>query len=51
MSILVDLQLCFATLMTLFKKESTEGVSGITAINEETKTIKELQNMPEDYDE
>ena len=31
MSILVDLQLCFATVMTLFKKESTEGVGGITA--------------------
>ena len=25
MSILIDIQLCFATLMTLFKKESTEG--------------------------
>ena len=35
MSILVDLQLCFATLMTIFKKESTEGVTGITADNED----------------
>ena len=34
MSILIDLQLCFATIMTLFKKESTEGVgiSQVTAI-------------------
>lgn len=31
MSIFIDIQLCFATLMTLFKKESTEGVTGITA--------------------
>ena len=51
MSILVDLQLCFATLMTLFKKESTEGVSGITAIEEETGAIKEIQEMHEDYDQ
>ena len=51
MSILVDLQLCFATIMTLFKKESTEGVSGITAIEEEAKVKTELQKMPEDYDQ
>lgn len=31
MNILIDVQLCFATLMTVFKKESTEGVQGITA--------------------
>ncbi len=31
MNILIDVQLCFATLMTVFKKESTEGVEGITA--------------------
>lgn len=31
MNPLIDLQLCFATLMTMFKKESTEGVVGITA--------------------
>ena len=31
MNILIDLQLCFATLTTLFKKDSTEGVTGITA--------------------
>lgn len=31
MSVFIDIQLCFATLMTLFKKESTEGVEGITA--------------------
>ena len=31
MNVLIDIQLCFATLMTLFKKESTEGVEGITA--------------------
>lgn len=31
MNILIDVQLCFATVMTLFKKESTEGVEGITA--------------------
>lgn len=31
MNILIDVQLCFATLMTVFKKESTEGVTGITA--------------------
>ena len=34
MNIFVDLQLCFATVMTLFKKESTEGVEGITAFDE-----------------
>ncbi len=41
MSFLVDLQLCFATVMTLFKKESTEGVSGLTAdpkLDEEEET-------------
>ena len=32
MSVFVDVQLCFATLMTVFKKESTEGVEGITAL-------------------
>lgn len=37
MNILIDIQLCFATLMTLFKKESTEGVQGITADIEEQK--------------
>lgn len=31
MNILIDVQLCFATLMTVFKKESTEGVTGVTA--------------------
>lgn len=46
MSILVDLQLCFATVMTLFKKESTEGVTGITAIEEET--TEELQETIND---
>ncbi len=51
MCILVDLQLCFATLMTLFKKESTEGVSGITAIKEETTAIEELQGIHEDYEQ
>lgn len=51
MSILVDLQLCFATLMTLFKKESTEGVSGVTAIEEETKVKAELQKMTDNYDQ
>ena len=51
MSILVDLQLCFATVMTLFKKESTEGVTGITAIeDEETRVKNELLETPEDYD-
>lgn len=50
MSILVDLQLCFATIMTLFKKESTEGVTGITAI-EEARVKTELQKMPENYDQ
>ena len=39
MNILIDIQLCFATLMTLFKKESTEGVQGITADIEEQKNI------------
>ncbi len=34
MNILIDVQLCFATLMTIFKKESTEGVEGITAEKE-----------------
>ena len=34
MSILIDVQLCFATVMTIFKKDSTEGVAGITAIEE-----------------
>lgn len=37
MNILIDVQLCFATLMTVFKKESTEGVEGITAEIPETK--------------
>ena len=36
MNIMIDVQLCFATLMTIFKKESTEGVIGITAENEYT---------------
>ena len=36
MSILIDVQLCFATLMTVFRKDSTEGVTGITAIDSET---------------
>ena len=27
MSIMTDLQLCFATVSALFKKESTEGIS------------------------
>lgn len=31
MNILIDLQLCFATIITLFKKESTTGVEGVTA--------------------
>ena len=35
MSIFIDIQLCFATLMTLFKKDSTEGVTGVTAEIEE----------------
>lgn len=35
MSILIDLQLCFATLITLFKKDSTEGVEGVTAESED----------------
>ena len=35
MSILTDLQLCCATLMTMFKKDSTEGVTGITAADDE----------------
>ena len=35
MSVLTDLQLCFATLMTMFKKDSTEGVTGITAADDE----------------
>ena len=42
MNILVDLQLCFATVMALVKKESTEGVKKdqITAINKrEEKSI------------
>lgn len=51
MSILVDLQLCFATVMTLFKKESTEGVTGITAIEEEAQVKEELQKMSDDYDQ
>lgn len=51
MSILVDLQLCFATLMTLFKKESTEGVSGATAIEEELKIKNEMQKITEDFDQ
>ena len=43
MSILVDLQLCFATVMTLFKKESTEGVEGITA----DETIESIESEDE----
>lgn len=31
MSFIIDLQLCFATLLSLFKKDSTEGVDGLTA--------------------
>lgn len=37
MNILIDVQLCFATLMTVFKKESTEGVQGITAEIDKTR--------------
>ena len=49
MNIFVDLQLCFAVVMTLFKKESTEGVAGITAMEEDSeKVMKELQNVIED---
>lgn len=44
MNILVDLQLCFATLLTLFKKESTEGVTGITAIVNEMDSVTENQS-------
>ncbi len=41
MNILIDLQLCFATVMTVFKKESTEGVEGITALrNVEKDSVK-----------
>lgn len=48
MNIFVDLQLCFATVMTLFKKESTEGVAGITAMEEDTGgVISELQETLE----
>ena len=51
MSILVDLQLCFATVLTLFKKESTEGVTGITAIEDEKEqAIRELQKAPNEDD-
>lgn len=45
MSILIDLQLCFATLMTLFRKESTEGVVGTTAIVNETDCVTENQSQ------
>ena len=38
MNILIDVQLCFATLMTVFKKESTEGVTGVTAEIKEMKS-------------
>ncbi len=48
MNVFVDLQLCFATLMILFKKESTEGVSGITALEQDTeKAMLELQRTME----
>ncbi len=48
MNLFVDLQLCLATVMTLFKKESTEGVTGITAIeDDEAKAMKEMQENPE----
>ncbi|MBR3494400.1 MAG: exopolysaccharide biosynthesis polyprenyl glycosylphosphotransferase [Clostridia bacterium] len=43
MSILIDLQLCFATIMTLFKKESTEGVEGVTAIDLDLDELQEVQ--------
>ena len=38
MNILIDVQLCFATLMTVFKKDSTEGVTGVTAEIKEMKS-------------
>lgn len=38
MNIMIDVQLCFATLMTVFKKESTEGVTGVTAEIKEAKS-------------
>ena len=43
MNILVDLQLCFATILTLFKKDSTEGVgiSQVTAIDYDDKKDEE----------
>lgn len=42
MTILIDIQLCFATLMTIFKKESTEGVTGLTAIDNENEHSKQM---------
>ena len=53
MNIFVDIQLCFATVMTLFKKESTEGVTGTTAMDETIEnttailqeTLEDEQNM------
>lgn len=44
MSIFIDIQLCFATLMTLFKKDSTEGVTGITAEHNETEYENKIEN-------
>lgn len=52
MSILVDLQLCFATVMTFFKKESTEGVTGITAIEDEIEKVKnELKDSQDEFEQ
>ena len=49
MNIFVDLQLCFATVMTLFKKESTEGVAGTTAMEDDSeRVIMELKETIED---
>ena len=49
MNAFVDLQLCFATVMTLFKKESTEGVAGITAMEENAnKTMAIMRDTIED---
>ena len=52
MNILVDLQLCFATVMALVKKESTEGVTGITAMEEDLeREAIALQEIHEDDDQ